>query len=131
MNLANEAAALASAINTNVSAVTAGSAAAVVTVTDGAAGLAGNSIGVTGTVNGTFAWTSATLLGGANGQGNLVGITELYSGTSPTGYCGTAPTVLFSYYVGTGTAATSPSLSEDGTKVAYVESVSGDPSFTY
>ncbi len=61
------------------------------------------------------------------GQGNLVGITNLYSGTG--GVCGAAPTVLFSYEVGTGTVRTSPSLSEDGTKVAYVESISGGSKF--
>ena len=58
-------------------------------------------------------------------QADLVGLTNLYSGTSPTGYCGTGPTFLFSYAL----AATgqnfgsllSPELSLDGAKVAWIE----------
>ncbi len=91
-------------------------------------GTAGNSLSLT-TDNATNIGLVA-FSGGTNGtQGNLVGITNLYSGTLPTGYCGTAPTIKFSYYVGNGTAATSPSLSQDGTQIAYVESVSGGSRF--
>jgi hypothetical protein len=55
-------------------------------------------------------------------QGNLVAITNLYSGTVPaTGICGTAPTTLFSYAIGTGPSPLSPVISLDGTKVAWIE----------
>jgi hypothetical protein len=39
------------------------------------------------------------------------------------------PHILFSYAVGTGTIETSPTISEDGTKIAYVESISGGSKF--
>ncbi len=56
-------------------------------------------------------------------QGNLFGLTNLYSGTSPTGTCpGSGPTTLFSYAIGTGPSPLSPVISLDGTKVAWVES---------
>jgi hypothetical protein len=62
---------------------------------------------------------------GANGgQANLVAFNNLYSGTNPTGYCGTAPTVMFAYNVSTetgGRVITSPALSLDGTKIAFLE----------
>ncbi|HSZ63868.1 MAG TPA: hypothetical protein VK828_18855 [Terriglobales bacterium] len=55
-------------------------------------------------------------------QGNLVGLTNLYSGTIPTtGICGTAPTTLFSYAIGSGPSPLSPVISLDGTKVAWIE----------
>lgn len=54
-------------------------------------------------------------------QANLVGLTNLYSGTSPTGLCGTAPTFLFSYAIGSGRSYLSPVLSLDGKEVAWVE----------
>jgi hypothetical protein len=53
-------------------------------------------------------------------QANLLGVNNLYSGTCTTG---TVPTVIFAYRVGTGPVQTSPVLSLDGTKVAFVESV--------
>jgi hypothetical protein len=56
-------------------------------------------------------------------QGNLVGITNLYSGTGP-GICGTAPTTLFSYAIGSGPSPLSPVISADGTKVAWIENAS-------
>jgi hypothetical protein len=58
-------------------------------------------------------------------QANLVGVNNLYSGTSPTGLCGTAPTVYFAYYVTTvagGAVTNSPILSRDGTEIAFIES---------
>lgn len=61
-------------------------------------------------------------------QANLVAFNNLYSGTSPTGLCGTAPTVLFAYDITTftgGKITTSPILSLDGTKIGFVESVPG------
>jgi hypothetical protein len=67
------------------------------------------------------------LAGASSSSPNIVGLTNLY--VSPNGTCGTAPTFLFSYFVGTGTVQTSPVLSLDGTKVAFVESISGGSKF--
>ncbi|HUV69741.1 MAG TPA: hypothetical protein VMW15_08785 [Terracidiphilus sp.] len=68
-----------------------------------------------------FGWGSVT--DGTNGsQANIVGFNELYSGTgSPlcTGY--TYPSFIFSYASGVGPVATSPTISLDGTEIAYVE----------
>ena len=64
----------------------------------------------------------------SGGQANLVAFNNLYAGTG--GLCGAAPTVLFAYNTTTvagGKIVTSPILSEDGTKVAFVESVVGAP----
>ena len=60
-------------------------------------------------------------------EANLVALDNLYSGTSPTGLCGTAPTVLWAYNVTThtgGTVTTSPQLSLDGKEILFVESYS-------
>lgn len=65
--------------------------------------------------------------GATAGQANLVALDNLYSGTSPTGLCGTAPTVLWAYNVTThtgGTVTTSPQLSLDGKEILFVESYS-------
>lgn len=65
-------------------------------------------------------------------QANLIAFNNLYSGTSPTGLCGTAPTVMFAYNITTvtgGRATLSPVISEDGTKIAFVESVGGNSIF--
>jgi hypothetical protein len=62
--------------------------------------------------------------GVTGGQANLVGFNNLYAGTG--GLCGAAPTVLFAYNVSSvagGTVLTSPVISVDGTKIAFVESV--------
>lgn len=60
---------------------------------------------------------------GSATEPNLVGFDNLYSGTCT----GKIPTVEFAYYVTTGTAGgqivTSPTLSEDGTKAAFVANV--------
>jgi hypothetical protein len=78
---------------------------------------------------------------GGTTQANLVAFNNLYSGTAGgTGFCnrtasgsdnGTAATVLWSYNVhaiaaGAG-VPTSPVLSQDGKKVAFVESAAGNP----
>jgi len=59
-------------------------------------------------------------------QANLVALNNLYTGTSPAGLCGSGPpTFLFAYNITTITAGrilTSPALSLDGTKIAFVES---------
>lgn len=65
-------------------------------------------------------------------QANLIAFNNLYSGTSPTGLCGTAPTVMFAYNITTvtgGRATLSPVISEDGTKIAFVESIGGNSIF--
>lgn len=62
-------------------------------------------------------------LAGSATQANLVALNNLYSG--PGGMCGTGgPSVLFAYNASTagGRIATSPIISMDGTKIAFVES---------
>jgi len=70
--------------------------------------------------------------GTTGGPANLVGFNKLYSGTGPpVGICGTAPNVLFAYNITTagttGRILTSPVLSLDGKKIAFVESIAGAP----
>ena len=70
------------------------------------------------------------LAGVTGGQGNMVAINNLYAGTG--GLCTTGPSIMFSYNVTTqtgGRVITSPSLSSDGTKIAFVESTSGTSIF--
>jgi hypothetical protein len=72
-----------------------------------------------------FGITAAGTPSTAGGQANLIGFNNLYSGTVPN-LCGTAPKVMFAYNTTTitgGKIITSPVLSEDGTKIAFVESV--------
>ncbi|AEU35824.1 hypothetical protein [Granulicella mallensis] len=59
---------------------------------------------------------------GSTTQANILGVNNLYKTTCTTG---TVPNVEFAYNVGTGIVETSPVLSEDGTKVAFVESIQG------
>lgn len=62
--------------------------------------------------------------GATAGQANLVAFNNLYAGTG--GLCGAAPTVMFAYNITTGTGgkiSTSPILSQDGKKIAFVESL--------
>jgi len=69
--------------------------------------------------------------GVTGGQANLVAYNNLYSGTNPAGIC-TGPTVLFAYNITTtagGKIVTSPILSEDGTKVGFVESLTNSAIF--
>ena len=72
--------------------------------------------------------------GVSGSQPNIVAYTNLYvDGTSSAVCYGTlhlvAPTVLFSYFVGTGTVQTSPVLGPSVGQVAYVESISGGSKF--
>lgn len=63
-------------------------------------------------------------------QANLIAFNNLYSG--PGGLCGAAPTVLFAYNVTTasgGKVDLSPVISLDGTKIAFVESATGQAIF--
>jgi len=59
------------------------------------------------------------------GQANVVGINNLYSGTG--GICGANPTVRWAYNGSSnaGSVLTSPVISLDGKKIAYVESAAG------
>ena len=61
--------------------------------------------------------------GATPGQANLVGVTNLYSGSTPR-LCGAAPTVNWAYNGSTagGAVLTSPVISLDGKRIAYVES---------
>lgn len=63
-------------------------------------------------------------------QANLIAFNNLYSGLG--GICGMAPTVLFAYNVTTaagGKVNLSPIISLDGTKIAFVESATGQAIF--
>ena len=70
--------------------------------------------------------------GATGGQANLIGLRNLYSGTDPAGLCpGAAATFYWAYNGSTagGSVLTSPVVSLDGTKVAYVESAAGSAVF--
>ncbi|MGC2421691.1 MAG: hypothetical protein WA405_08595 [Candidatus Acidiferrales bacterium] len=71
------------------------------------------------TTSGEFNWSgdAAGFSGGT--QANIVAFNQLYSGTAAK--CSTQPQFIFSYASGVGPVATSPTLSLDGTKIAYVE----------
>jgi len=65
--------------------------------------------------------------GAAGSQPNIVGYQNLYVNAGSSGSCpGSAPTILFSYYVGAGTVQTSPVLGSAVGQIAYVESITGD-----
>jgi len=59
------------------------------------------------------------LAGVSGGQANIVAYDNLYTTCG-----GTVPTVYWSYYSGAGKALTSPVISLDGTKIAYIENTS-------
>ena len=69
--------------------------------------------------------------GNTGGQANFVAFNDLYSG--PGGLCGSGePSVMFAYNistVGAGRASTSPVLSLDGKKIAFVETGSSSSIF--
>jgi hypothetical protein len=75
-----------------------------------------------------FGITAVGNVGTGGGQANLIGFNNLYSGPGP-GLCGSGgPSVFFAYNTTTvagGKIVTSPVISEDGTKIAFVESVPG------
>src|SRR5437867_742311 len=59
----------------------------------------------------------------ASNQANLIGFNNLYTNPSGTGFCtGTGPSVKWSYRIGTKMVRTSPVLSLNGAKVAFVDS---------
>jgi len=67
---------------------------------------------------------------GSAGQANLLGLNQLYRGTS--GFCGTGnPSVNWAYNGSTagGKVLTSPVISLDGKRIAYVESAAGSTIF--
>ena len=68
--------------------------------------------------------------GATPGQANLVGVNNLYSGANPR-LCGANPTVTWAYNASTagGSVLTSPSISLDGKRIAYVESAAGSSVF--
>jgi hypothetical protein len=60
----------------------------------------------------------------SGGQANVVGLNNLYTSSSGTGYCsGTGPTVKFAYASGTGEVPGFVEISTDGTQIAYVENL--------
>ena len=87
-------------------------------------------------VNGTpscttdFAIFPLNVAGVTGGQANIVGINKLYSGTGGA-LCGTTPAVTWAYNGSTagGSVVTSPTISLDGTKIAYVESAASSSIF--
>jgi hypothetical protein len=66
-----------------------------------------------------------TSLAGGAAQASIIAFNELYSTQGGAGgMCGSSgPSVMWAYNTGTGSVVTSPVISGDGTKVAYVESV--------
>lgn len=116
--LATDATNLAAAINRpgNGSSVgvSAAAAGAVVTVTATTPGLAGNSITAAQNMTG-FAWSFATFVDGSAGQASIVAFDNLDSGCG-----GTVPSTYWAYNTG-GKAVTSPSLSGDGSQIAFVQ----------
>ncbi len=75
----------------------------------------------------TFATTTAScsdwvayntgIAGVSGGQANIVAYSNLYDTTCPT----PNPSISWSYFTGTGRAATSPIISGDGSKIAFIE----------
>lgn len=71
--------------------------------------------------------------GATGGQPGMIGLYNLYSGTAPFLCTGGQPFVLFSYNtttVANGAIRTSPVLSQDGKKVAFIETVVNNPKTT-
>ena len=64
------------------------------------------------------------IAGASNSSPSIIGLNNLYVGA-----CSPAPSYAFSYFVGTGTVQTSPSISVNGAEVAFVESISGGSQF--
>jgi hypothetical protein len=126
-NADTEATNLAEAINRNLSGVVLGKIVAVAstnTVTVYALTPGTGITMATPTITSEAALTVTTgPTAGTNGsQASLVGFNDLYAGAT-TPFCtgATYPQYIFSYASGVGPVATSPALSVDGTKVAYIE----------
>lgn len=126
---ATDATNLANAINRNnatlgVTATANSPASGQVTITASTAGAAGDNITVTNNVTNftfPFAGTTTNLVNGASGVATIVAFDNLY-----TGCTGTVPSPYWAYNTGTtGAVVTSPTLSFDGTQVAFVQSTGG------
>jgi hypothetical protein len=79
-----------------------------------------------------YAVFALNVAGITGGQANLVGVNKLYSGTTPAGLCGATPNVNWAYNgtsTATGVVLTSPQLSPDGRRIAYVESTASSSIF--
>ena len=73
--------------------------------------------------------TGINVAGASGTQANIIGFNNLYVNSGGTGFCsGTAPIVIFSYYVGTGTVPSSAVVSLNGAKVAFIENISATSS---
>lgn len=125
--LATDATNLANAINTNngtiaVTATANSPTSGQVTIRANTAGTAGNSITVTNNVTNlsfSFSGTTTNLVNGATGVPTIVAFDNLY-----TGCTGTVPSTYWAYNTGTTeSVVTSPTLSADGTQVAFIQSV--------
>ncbi len=120
-NATNFAAAINLAGNGSDVGVSATSSGAVVTITATTAGTAGNSITVAAQAASNMTWTFSNLVDGATGVPTIVAFNNLYSGCS-----GTVPSAYWAYITGTaGAVVTSPTLSADGTQVAFVQGTAG------
>ena len=125
-NATTEATNLAAAINRNLSAtvlgrvvaVASGATVTVYTLTPGTRAVL-SSPSDTGVSN--LSWAAVTA--GTDGtHANIVGLNQLYSGSGSPMCAGlTFPEFTFSYASGVGGVDTSPTISTDGTKIAYVE----------
>lgn len=66
----------------------------------------------------------------SGGQANILGVNNLYSNATSTGYCaGTGPNVMFAYASGTGQVPDSVVISQNGQQIAYVEDLPGSSYF--
>ena len=60
----------------------------------------------------------------SGGQANIIGLNNLYSTSTSTGYCPTnGPTVMFAYASGTGQVPASVAISQSGAQIAYIENL--------
>lgn len=120
-NASNLATAINTAGNGSHVGVSATSSGTVVTITATTAGTAGNSITVAAQAATNLTLTFANLVDGATGVPTIVAFDNLYSGCS-----GTVPSPYWAYITGTaGAVVTSPTLSADGTQVAFVQGTAG------
>lgn len=64
------------------------------------------------------------------GQANILGVNNLYSNATSTGYCpGTGPNVRFAYASGSGQVPDSVVISQNGQQIAYIEDLPGSSYF--
>jgi hypothetical protein len=83
-------------------------------------------INATPSCPGDYVVFGLNVAGATPGQANLVGVNNLYSGANPR-LCAANPTVTWAYNGSTagGAVLTSPVISLDGKRIAYVESAAG------